>query len=53
MVMELLEGEDLEAVLRRGAVSVQTAVDWILQACEALAHLELHGLVHRDTSGAG
>jgi eukaryotic-like serine/threonine-protein kinase len=48
LVMELLTGEDLQAVIRRGPVASRTAVDWTLQACEALAHLKLHGLVHRD-----
>jgi len=48
LVMELLEGEDLQAAIRRGPVDATTAVDWTLQACEALAHLNLHGLVHRD-----
>jgi len=47
-----LEGEDLEEVLRRGAVETELAVDWVLQACEALAHLNLHHLVHRDIKPA-
>jgi eukaryotic-like serine/threonine-protein kinase len=52
LVMELLDGEDLQAVIQRGPVPSSTAVDWILQACEALAHLNLHGLVHRDVKPA-
>ncbi|HWO12238.1 MAG TPA: serine/threonine-protein kinase, partial [Polyangiaceae bacterium] len=52
LVMELLHGEDLQAVIQRGPVQAETAVDWILQACEALAHLNLHGLVHRDVKPA-
>lgn len=52
LVMELLAGEDLQAVIARGPVPAETAVDWILQACEALAHLNLHGLVHRDVKPA-
>jgi serine/threonine-protein kinase len=52
LVMELLEGEDLQAVIARGPVPSQTAVDWTLEACEALAHLNLHGLVHRDVKPA-
>ena len=52
LVMELLEGEDLQAVIQRGPVPSETAVDWTLQACEALAHLNLHGLVHRDVKPA-
>jgi serine/threonine-protein kinase len=52
LVMELLAGEDLQAVIARGPVRAETAVDWVLQACEALAHLNLHGLVHRDVKPA-
>ena len=52
LVMELLDGEDLQAVIQRGPVPSETAVDWILEACEALAHLNLHGLVHRDVKPA-
>lgn len=52
LVMELLQGEDLQAVIGRGPVPSVAAVDWTLQACEALAHLNLHGLVHRDVKPA-
>ncbi len=49
IVMELLEGKDLaEHVLEHGPLSMTDAVDYLLQACEAL--MEAHGLgvVHRD-----
>lgn len=52
LVMELLQGEDLQAVIGRGPVPSAVAVDWMLEACEALAHLNLHGLVHRDVKPA-
>src|SRR5271157_141982 len=43
MVMEYLQGGDLAAWLRqRGAMTVEMAVDFVLQACEALA--EAHAL---------
>ncbi|MCC6897430.1 MAG: serine/threonine protein kinase [Polyangiaceae bacterium] len=48
MVMELLEGEDLAAVMRRGAIDVADAVDWVLEACDALAEAHVNGIVHRD-----
>ncbi len=49
MVMEYLEGEDLGAVLARcGPISVDVAIDWILQACEALMEAHALGIVHRD-----
>lgn len=49
MVMELLHGRDLEAELRaRGALSVTEAVDWVLQACAAVAEAHQAGIIHRD-----
>jgi serine/threonine-protein kinase len=48
IVMEYLEGEDLGAILARGPVPVERAVDWVLQACEALAEAHALGIVHRD-----
>jgi serine/threonine protein kinase len=49
IVMEYLEGEDLSRMLeRRGRVSVSEAVDYVLQACEALAEAHVAGIVHRD-----
>jgi serine/threonine-protein kinase len=49
MVLELLEGEDLEVVLeKRGPLPVAEVVDYLLQASEALAHAHALGIVHRD-----
>jgi serine/threonine-protein kinase len=49
MVMEMLRGRDLEAELHaRGALPVAEAVDWILQACAAVAEAHAAGIVHRD-----
>jgi eukaryotic-like serine/threonine-protein kinase len=53
MVMELLEGQDLAAVLKaRGRVSLAEAVDFIVQACEALAVAHGLSIVHRDIKPA-
>jgi eukaryotic-like serine/threonine-protein kinase len=52
LVMELLDGEDLSYLIRRGPVSIEQAVDFILQACEALAEAHKHGIVHRDLKPA-
>jgi len=49
MVMEVLRGRDLEAELRaRGALPIKEAVDWVLQACAAIAQAHDAGIVHRD-----
>jgi eukaryotic-like serine/threonine-protein kinase len=49
MVMELLEGSDLERHLEdRGPLSIDEAVDFVLQACEAVAEAHRLGVVHRD-----
>lgn len=49
MVMEYLEGTDLEALLARsGPLPIETAVDYVLQAAEAIAEAHLLGIVHRD-----
>jgi serine/threonine-protein kinase len=49
IVMELLEGEDLRQRLARvGPLPVRQAVDYIMQALEAMAHAHGAGIVHRD-----
>jgi serine/threonine protein kinase len=49
IVMEYLEGEDLGARLeRRGVLPVDQAVDFLLQACIAVADAHAVGIVHRD-----
>jgi serine/threonine-protein kinase len=49
LVMELLEGEDLGALLmRRGRCEIAESVDVVVQACDALAEAHTLGVVHRD-----
>ena len=49
IVMEFLEGTDLAAWLReRGPLPVEQAVEFVLQASEALAEAHSLGIVHRD-----
>jgi serine/threonine protein kinase len=48
MVMELLEGRDLEQIVAERPLPIDTAIDYVLQACEALAEAHAIGIVHRD-----
>src|SRR6185436_11481781 len=49
IVMEYLEGVDLAALLsEQGAFDVETAVDFMLQTCEALTEAHTAQIVHRD-----
>ena len=49
MVMEFLEGLDLdEYVQQQGPLPITTAVDFLLQACEAISEAHSLGIVHRD-----
>ncbi len=49
MVMEYLDGCDLDAEMRtRGPLPPHVAVDYILQASEALAEAHGLGMIHRD-----
>jgi serine/threonine-protein kinase len=53
IVMEYLEGIDLSAWLKRsGPLAVEQAVDFVLQACEAIADAHALGIVHRDLKPA-
>jgi eukaryotic-like serine/threonine-protein kinase len=49
MVMEYLQGEDLGSRLEGcGKLPIAPAVNFVLQACEALAEAHSRGIVHRD-----
>jgi serine/threonine-protein kinase len=49
LVMEYLDGSDLGAVIRdKGPLSIESAVDFVMQACEALAEAHAVGIIHRD-----
>jgi serine/threonine protein kinase len=53
LVMEYLEGQDLEALLHsRRSFPLQMAIDYALQACEGLAEAHAVGIVHRDLKPA-
>ncbi len=48
MVMEYLEGNDLSSLLEQAPMPTEQVVDFVLQACEALAEAHALGIVHRD-----
>ncbi len=52
LVMELVEGEDLSEVLKRGAVTVDEAVDIARQIAEGLEEAHEKGIIHRDLKPA-
>jgi serine/threonine protein kinase len=53
MVMEFLNGQDLSQMIEaRGALPVEEAVDYVLQALEAIAQAHAQGIVHRDLKPA-
>jgi serine/threonine-protein kinase len=53
LIMEFLDGRDVASELsRRGPLPVTEAIDYVLQACEALAEAHAAGIVHRDLKPA-
>jgi serine/threonine-protein kinase len=49
LVLEYLEGHNLDDVVSMwGPLPIETAIDWVLQACEAISEAHALGIVHRD-----
>ncbi len=52
IVMDLLDGRDLEKVVAEGPLPIALAADCVLQAADALAEAHAVGIVHRDIKPA-
>jgi serine/threonine-protein kinase len=53
LVLEYLQGQNLEDLVTQGGpIAIPTAVDWVLQASEAIAEAHAVGVVHRDLKPA-
>ena len=52
IVMEYLEGMDLEALVRKQPIAIEDAVDYLIQACDAMAEAHRLGIIHRDLKPA-
>lgn len=52
LVMDFVEGEPLNEVLRRGPVDPERARSWILEVADAVGALHAAGLLHRDLKPA-
>jgi serine/threonine-protein kinase len=53
MVLEYLEGSDLAHVVeQRGPLPVQEAVDYVMQALDAIGQAHAKGIIHRDLKPA-
>lgn len=48
LVMEFVDGQDLSSLMKQGPLSLDKALDYILQAGRGLAFAHGKGIVHRD-----
>lgn len=48
LLMELIDGSDLAEVKRARQIPATDAVNWVAQACRAIAYAHMQGIVHCD-----
>ncbi|HEY2514082.1 MAG TPA: serine/threonine-protein kinase [Polyangiaceae bacterium] len=48
IVMEYLAGHDLSTEVAKGPIPIEDAVEYVIQACEAISEAHYRGIVHRD-----
>jgi serine/threonine-protein kinase len=48
MIMDLVEGETLDMVLKRGALPVEESLNIFRQICQGVMCAHEHGILHRD-----
>jgi serine/threonine protein kinase len=52
LVLEFVEGQTLENLLKQGRPPLETGIDYIRQTLEALDYAHHNGVIHRDVSTA-
>jgi serine/threonine-protein kinase len=52
MVMEFLEGMDASKLIEQEQLSIPEAIDFVVQASDAISEAHSHGIVHRDLKPA-
>lgn len=52
LVMELVEGQTLESVLKKGRIPLQQGVDYVRQTLSALQYAHARAVIHRDVTPA-
>ena len=52
MIMEFVEGQTIESILKEEKISLKDGIEYISQTLSALAYAHSHGVVHRDIKPA-